>query len=192
MLNRNFVFPIGLLVALSSTLSAYGAEFMFTAVVNNQTLEGRPLDWTDKTMWLLGRDGQLHEFAPNAAKNAKKTSPTFQGYSVTEMRQRLRDEYGSRFEITSTNRYLVAHPRGRGSEWAKRFEDLYRTFVNYFRVRGFKHADPGYPMVAVVFPKSIGIQPIRTKKFLQCPDRRTRTLRAEKQSCLSLRPKLRW
>ena len=38
------------------------------AVVGDQTLEGRPLDWTDHTMRLLGRDGQLHEFAPKAAK----------------------------------------------------------------------------------------------------------------------------
>lgn len=130
---------------------ADGADFMFRAVVGGETLEGRPLAWTKSTMTLLGRDGRLHEFSPRQAKEAKKTAPRFEGYSSEEMRQRLYAEFGSRFEFSSTGHYLVAHPRGEGSEWADRFEDLYRSFVRYFRVRGFAPTEPPYPMVAVVF-----------------------------------------
>ena len=152
MLMRNSAPLLTLLAALASAGAAEGADFMFRTVVGGETLEGRPLDWTDQTMRLLGRDGQLYEFAPSAAKKSKKTSPTFQGYDATEMRRRLYAEFNNRFEITTTTHYLVAHPRGRGSEWAARFEKLYRSFANYFRVRGFQTSSPQYPLVAVVFP----------------------------------------
>lgn len=139
------------LAAMSIDSTAPAAEFMFSAVVAGKPLEGRPLNWTDATMTLLARDGQLHEFATRQVKQAKKTAPSFRGYSSEEMRQRLYEELGSRFDFSSTNHYLVAHPRGERGEWADRFEDLYRSFVQYFRVRGFKPKEPTYPLVAVVF-----------------------------------------
>jgi len=142
---------IALLTASFAASPAQAADFMFQATVGGTLLEGRPLTWTDATMTLLARDGQLHEFAPSHAKQARRTSPTFRGYTTEEMRQRLYEEFGSRFDFTSTGHYLVAHPRGEQGEWANRFEDLYRSFVRYFRVRGFRPEEPPYPMVAVVF-----------------------------------------
>ena len=142
---------IAIVLSLFASNLAPAADFMFRAVVQGKTLEGKPLSWTDQSMTLLARDGQLHEFVPSEAKKAKKTSPTFKGYSSEEMRQKLYEEFGNRFDFASTNHYLVAHPRGERDVWAPRFEDLYRTFVNYFRVRGFSPTEPDYPMVAVVF-----------------------------------------
>jgi hypothetical protein len=43
------------------------------------------------------------------------------------------------------------HPDGQKSEWADRFEKLYRSFHRYFRVREFRLHEPAYPLVAVVF-----------------------------------------
>ena len=137
--------------ACAATPASLGADFMFRAEVDGRELEGRPLLWDDSWIALMGRDGRLYEFHPKKAKKAKRTSPAFRGYTIEEMRQRLYEEYGSRFELTSTGHYLVAHPRGRGEEWAQRFEDLYRTFQGYFRVRGFNAAEPEFPLVAVVF-----------------------------------------
>lgn len=147
-------FALGLLASLwlgSFSSIAAGAEFMFSAKVAGKTLEGMPLAWNDSTMTLLGRDGYLHEFAPSQAKGGKKTSPRFKGYSSEEMRQRLYEELGDDFEINSSAHYLVAHPRGENNVWIKRFEELYRSFGAYFRVRGFQVDDPPYPLVAVVF-----------------------------------------
>lgn len=146
--------PASVLLAtllLSCSSSSEAADFMFRALVGGEVLEGRPLDWTDSRMTLLARDGRLHEFAPSRAREARKTSPSFRGYSSEEMRQRLYEEFGSRFDFSSTQHYLVAHPRGERGVWADRFEDLYRSFVRYFRVRGFSAKEPPYPMVAVVF-----------------------------------------
>ncbi|MEX2172266.1 MAG: DUF1570 domain-containing protein [Pirellulales bacterium] len=137
------------LVVLTPT--TYAAEFMFRARVDGRMLEGQPLAWSDTQMLLLGRDGALHEFNPKKAKEARKTSPRFFSYTASEMRNELQREFGDRFDISSTTHYLVVHPRGERDVWAQRFEDLFRSFNHYFRLRGFTPEEPKFPLVAVVF-----------------------------------------
>lgn len=127
------------------------AEFMMRARVDGKMLEGKPLAWSDAQVLLLGRDGALHEFHPKEAKEAKKTSPRFFSYSPSEMRNELQREFGDKFEVSSTKHYLVAHPKGQRDVWAQRFEDLYRSFSHYMRLRGFTPEEPDFPLVAVVF-----------------------------------------
>ena len=129
---------------------AAAADFMFRATVDGETFEGRPLAWTDDVMYLLGRDGRLHSFDPQEAKDAKKTSPYFFGYSVPEVKRELYREFGDAMEITSTQHYVVVHPHGTSGKWANHFEELYRSFLAYFRVRGFKLEEPKFPLVAIV------------------------------------------
>ncbi len=127
------------------------AEFMFRARVDGQMLEGKPLSWSAEQMLLLGRDGRLHDFDPTLAKEARKTSPRFFGYSASEMKTALQQEFDKRFDVTTTRHYLVVHPRGERNQWAERFEELYSRFQHYFRVRGFALTEPAYPLVAIVF-----------------------------------------
>ena len=127
------------------------APFMMHTHVGGETLEGQPLAWTDDQMLLLGRDGQLYEFAPQAAQKSKKTAGSFRGYSVTEMRDRLRGEFSESFDISNTQHFVVVHPRGEWSVWADRLETLYRSFNHYMSVRGFNLDEPRVPLVAVVF-----------------------------------------
>jgi hypothetical protein len=136
---------------VASCLQASAAEFMFRARVDGRMLEGKPLVWSASQMLLLGRDGQLYDFNPKLAKQAQKTSPRFFGYSSSEMKKRLQKEFGRQFDVTTTRHYLVVHPKGERDEWANRFEELYKRFEHYFRVRGFKLEEPPYPLVAVVF-----------------------------------------
>jgi hypothetical protein len=63
----------------------------------------------------------------------------------------LQKEFGKQFDVSATRHYLVVHPKGERDQWANRFEDLYKRFEHYFRVRGFKLTEPPYPLVAVVF-----------------------------------------
>jgi Protein of unknown function (DUF1570) len=135
----------------AACLSAGGAEFMFRARVDGHMLEGKPLSWTSDQMLLLGRDGRLHEFNPKTAKEAQKTSPRFFGYSASEIKTALQEEFGRESDVSTTRHYLVVHPRGQRDQWANRFEDLYKRFEHYFRVRGFSLQEPPYPLVAVVF-----------------------------------------
>jgi hypothetical protein len=102
-------------------------------------------------MILLGRDGRLYDFNPKQASEAMKTSPRFFGYSAAEMRSALQQEFGKQFDVSATRHYLVVHPSGERDEWANRFEELYKRFTHYFRVRGFTTEEPPFPMVAIVY-----------------------------------------
>jgi hypothetical protein len=59
---------------------------------------------------------------------------------------------GNKLVVTGTGHYLVAHPKGREA-WAKRFEDLYRSCVHYFGLRGMRVREPDFPLVAIVWDK---------------------------------------
>ena len=130
---------------------AAAAEFMFRANVDGRQLEGQPLQWSADQMLLLGRDGQLYEFDPKTAQHAKKTGPQFVGYSLPEMKRALQEEFGEQFDVSTTSHYVVVYPRGNRDPWADRFEQLYKRFTHYFRVRGFATQEPPYPLVAVVY-----------------------------------------
>ena len=127
------------------------ANFMMAAQVKGRHLEGQPLAWTDRQMLLLGRDGALYEFDPRQAEKSRKTGGGYRGYTVGEMRTRLREEFDSSFEISTTPHFVVVHPKGQWSAWADRLESLYRSFTHYMQVRGFPISKPRVPLVAVVF-----------------------------------------
>ena len=133
-------------VAANNSLS-----IMIEANVRGQRVEGLPLAWNDQQVHLLARDGYLWEFRPDEAHDLRKTAPEFRSYSFAELRSELQRELAGRLEMTSTAHYLVAHPHGAGKKWAERFEELYRSFVHYFVVRGLKFKDPEFPLIAVVW-----------------------------------------
>lgn len=131
---------------------ANAGEPKWTLDVNlgGKHVEGLPLLWSQDHV-LLGRDGRVWNFKPDEVRDVHQTSATFQGYSAAELRARLSSELGKQFEISGTGHYLVAHAPGQRDYWSQRFEDLYRSFVHYFKVRSFKLQEPEFPLVAIVF-----------------------------------------
>ncbi|MEQ8837255.1 MAG: hypothetical protein RID07_10670, partial [Lacipirellulaceae bacterium] len=144
-------------VILASWLSVHSASakgpanFMLRATVEGKRIEGQPLAWSDSQMMLLGRDGQLHEFHPKAAKQAKKIGKGFVGYTSAQMVERLRGEFDRTYDVATTQHFVVVHPRGQWAAWANRLESLYRSFNHYMSVRGFRMQKPKTPLAAVVF-----------------------------------------
>ena len=127
------------------------ANFMMRTTIAGRVLEGQPLKWNDRQMFLLGRDGRLHEFNPQEAEESKKLGPAFQSYSSSEMKSLLRKEFGDQFSATTTQHFVVVHPRGQWSAWAERLESLFRSFNHYMQVRGFRLQRSKMPLVAIVF-----------------------------------------
>ena len=110
---------LGSLFVAAGSLEAGGpADFMMLTRIEDRLVEGQPLEWTDQQMFLLGRDGQLHEFAPQDAEESRKTGPAFRGYTTSEIQGLLRDEFDNRFEVSTTHHFVVVHPRGEWSAWA--------------------------------------------------------------------------
>lgn len=131
--------------------SSAAADFMFQASFAGQSIEGKPLFWNDAQMLLLSRDGALHQVDPRQATKAKRTANRFSGLSTSQMRTALYQEFGQGMTVTSTGHYLVVHHPGESDAWAQRFEQLYRSFHSYFRVRGFRLSQPQFPLVAVIY-----------------------------------------
>ncbi len=154
MIRRAFLWTVLLAVMLVSRESACAegpAKFMMATQVDGKKLEGQPLVWDQRQMFMLGRDGALYDFVPREAENSRKIGRGFRGYSIGEMRQRVRKEYDRSFEISTTKHFVVVHPRGEWSAWSVRLESLYRSFVHYMNVRGFNLQSPKVPLVAIVF-----------------------------------------
>ena len=142
-----------LLIAVSSSAAAgrKSSVGMIEVTLDGRAIEGRPLVWDEHQVFLLGRDGRLHTFDPEKATEFKKTAQRFIPYSPSKIRAMLLRELGSGFEVTGTSHYMVAHRKGQHDKWAGRFEDLYRSFVRYFSIRGFKLKEPPFPLIAVVY-----------------------------------------
>lgn len=141
------------LAILLVTCPARGAmpvEAMIQLTLRGQRVEGSPIEFNDAQVHLLGRDGRLWEFKPSEASDFRKSADRFQALSVSEFRAGLLRELGPGFEVTGTGHYLVAHPVGQRDVWAERFEDLYRSFVHYWGVRGLSPREPPFPLVGVV------------------------------------------
>lgn len=138
---------------LSSALNSPGADQTTVQLeLGGTRIEGTPVAWSNERVLLLSRNGFLWQFAPEQAQDYRVTSPHFRPCSQSEMRGQLLREYGKQFEVSGTGNYLVVHPAGERDLWAQRFEELYRSFIHYFSVRGLRPAAPAFPLVAVVFP----------------------------------------
>ena len=134
------------------------AQQAFKLQLSGRWIEGTPLVATEKQVFLLGRDGQMFEFAPSQAKSYSKLSGSFYAYSQAEMRGQLMKEFGNQYEVSGNGHYLVVYPAGQKDLWAPRFEELYRSFVHYFNTRAFRPAESRFPMVAVVYRRQADFQ----------------------------------
>lgn len=144
---------IGLVLLCLLGHAADSAEpLTVSLVLDGTTLEGTAAAWSNSEVLLLSRSGFLHAFAPQEAADYRVVSPHFRPFSQSEMRGQLMREFGRQFDVSGTGNYLVVHPAGQRDRWADRFEELYRSFVHYFSVRGLRPAQPAFPLVAVVLP----------------------------------------
>lgn len=139
-----------LLVCPSAAL-AQGAGTMLEVELASGVYEGQAISWSERSIMLLARDGQLLSFRPQDVRRFRQIAPRSLAYSSSELRARLLQEFGSGFDLTSTAHYLVVHPRGQRDLWAERFEQLYRSFYRYFQIRGLAPREPAFPLIAIVF-----------------------------------------
>jgi len=122
--------------------------------------EGTPLRSTERQVHMLFRDGSMQVLNRGAAKNVQKLSSGFRSYSPATVKHMLMAEFGSRFDVSATEHYLIVHRAGNRDmqQWADRFELLYREMLHYFSVRNIDVHEPKFPMVAVIMPNEATFQ----------------------------------
>lgn len=111
---------------------------------------GRPLAWDGKDMVLLRRDGKISTLPVKSNEDYKPVRRGFDPLSSTQLRKRLQKEFGSKYQISVTDNFVVVHPPGDYVVWAMPFQKLYSRFEVYFSSRGIPLEEPEFPMVAVV------------------------------------------
>jgi hypothetical protein len=136
----------------AAALGDHRGRWTMLVDVGGSQVEGAPLAWSKSQVLLLGRDGQLLDFAPGQARNFRKISSSFTSFSAAEIRAALERELAGKLQVTGTGHYLVAHPRGKEA-WAERFEDLYRSCIHYFGLREMRLREPDFPLVAIVWER---------------------------------------
>ncbi len=133
------------LLVLAASGSLRGADGVtIQLAVDGNVLEGTPVAWNNSTVLMLDRSGLLLKFPPDRAQDFRQVSNYFRPWSQSEMRGQLQREFGRQFDVSGTGNYLVVHPAGHKDQWAQRFEDLYRSFVHYFSVRGMRPRRPSF------------------------------------------------
>ncbi len=150
------LFYLIVFAALGSLVAGWlsAAEPLVKLDLAGRMLEGTPLAVSEKKIFFLARDGQLNEFAPTEAANYSKLDGSFRSYSQAEIRGLLLREF-PQFEVSGVGHYLVVHPAGKRDQWSPRFEELYRSFMQYFAARGWQLSEPRFPLVAIVFPRQV-------------------------------------
>jgi hypothetical protein len=126
-------------------------KFTIELITGGKRLEGTPLAWSEQRVFLLSRDGRLWDFNPGGAQEYRKTASDFRPLTAPMLRAQLEAELGRAYEVSNTGHFVIAHPRGQKDQWADRFEEMYRSFVAYFSVRGFRLQQPPFPLVAIVW-----------------------------------------
>ena len=53
------------------------------------------------------------------------------------------------YDVAGDVHYLVVYPKGQRDAWAPRFEQLYRSFQQYFTARGWRPQEPQFPLIAL-------------------------------------------
>ncbi len=121
--------------------------------VGDRPQQGLRLVDTESESVVIGRDGWLHAIESTNA-SIRPIDGRYQPISAPELRNQLRAEFGSEFEVLATSNFLVVQPRGRGRGWPDLFEQAHRAFTSYMSKRDVRIRQGRFPMVAVVFPDS--------------------------------------
>lgn len=140
-----------LVFALQTPLSGQTGDAMYRVRYKGKSYIGKPMAWDGEELMLLRRNGKLSMLPVAQDKELEKVSSRFQPYKSADMHRRLQREFGSKYQITTTENYLVVHPYGNADIWAQPFQDLYYRFRVHFTSRGIQLNTPAFPLVAVVY-----------------------------------------
>ena len=146
----------GLINATTSAQEKSKSKKVVTLKVQSdgKTFYGKPLATDGKKLALVRWDGRLTTLSTNdKATKLSVYKEGFQPYSTAELKERLQKHFGKRYQISTTDHFVVIHPNNGGNAtqyWAQPFEQHYIRLRNYFNAHGFKTTDPEFPMVAII------------------------------------------
>lgn len=146
---RTLVFAF---VVFAICRSATAAEGLIELTAEGKALQGKKLAHDEHTCFLADRAGRLIEVPLDKVTAFRNVDPVFKPIASTELRDQLKKEFGSNYDVVVQGAYVVCAPRGRGVAYAKLLNEAHHQFHQYFRVRKFELQSIDFPLVAVVYP----------------------------------------
>lgn len=138
--------------------SAKEPDALLEVSVGPERWQGRIAAHDDTHCWMFQRDGRLTRFLTDDVTDFREIESRFRPFSTLELRDRLQSEFGREFEVRTTQRYLVVARRTRAEPYVRLFDQIYREFHLYFTARGFRVAEPEFPLIAIVLPDADSFQ----------------------------------
>lgn len=136
-----------------AALSVAVAAPMYEVKTGKDVIQGRIIAQDSSRCYLMASDGRIHQLELSTKVQPRRLSSSFQPWSSTLVRDRLRKELGNQYDTATTRHYIVcAKSSAKARQYAEWFEEVYRTFYLYSSIRGLKLTEPEFPLVAIVFP----------------------------------------
>jgi len=117
-----------------------------------QTYQGKLAAANQDVCWLLAEDGKLERVELSNVVRYGKARRKFRPLSSSQLRDQLQRQWGTAYEVSGTQHYLVCAAKGQARQYTKLFEQVYRSFYVYCSTRGFRLQEPEFPLVAIVLP----------------------------------------
>lgn len=142
------------ILIVSAAVPSFGQSKPMVEVGDSKgsKFEGRVDGLTPKVVTLTQRDGRIRMLNRPAIKEIKTVARTFRPLSKSEVVAALREEFGSKFVVKTSQHYVVCIPKKTRTNYASIFENVYSAFHYQFRRRKFDLAPTEFPLVAIVFP----------------------------------------
>ena len=106
----------------------------------------------DGGLLVIGQDGKLWSIEGELISRSE-TGEEFRPLAPAKLGKQLQADLGAGFDVVVTKHYVICTSASR--EYARYcgalFERLYVSFHNYWKQRGFKLAEPEFPLVALIF-----------------------------------------
>ena len=117
--------------------------------IDGRTVSGQGLAFNGNQLALLRRDGHL-QLIETSKNQLTRLDSSPRPFTLEELKSAFFKEYGQRYDVSTTDNFLVVHPWGSPKTWAQPFETFHSRFVSYFKSKGFKLTEPEYPLIAMV------------------------------------------
>ncbi len=107
----------------------------------------------DGGLLLLARDGVLWLIPPDEQVRHSSDAAPFRPFTRDEMSKEVLAQLPKGFDVHSTKHYLIFYDTSPAyAQWAgSLFEQLYKTFTNFWTRNRFELSEPEFPLAAVVF-----------------------------------------
>jgi len=110
------------------------------------------MGWNGKELALLRLDGELRiiSFEAKDKDRVEFVSKEFEPYVPSELKPRLKREFGDRYDISTTKNCVVVHPWGKPEYWADPFEKMIERFETYFDKHKIELKKSQFPFIVIV------------------------------------------